>query len=101
MTDHLKVDADAAFNTSHSVSNDAEELRDALTHLSQEWDNLSHAWSGVAASAFAPAWEEWHRGAAQIIEALAESSRRLAQAAVLYDTTDADSAQLLGDWGGL
>jgi WXG100 family type VII secretion target len=92
MADHLKVDADNAFNTSHSVSNDAEELREELTHLSQEWDNLSHGWSGVAASAFAPAWEEWHSGAAQIIEALAESSRRLAQAAVLYDTTDADSA---------
>jgi WXG100 family type VII secretion target len=101
MADHLKVDADDAFNTSHSLSNDAEELREELTHLSQEWDNLSHGWSGVAASAFAPAWEDWHRGAARIIETLAESSRRLAQAAVLYEAADTDSAQSLGNGSDL
>ena len=101
MAENLKVTADEAFNTSHSVSDDAEELREELTHLSQEWESLSHGWSGVAASAFAPAWEEWHRVAAQVIETLAESSRRLAQAAVLYDTTDAESAQSLGSGSGL
>ena len=94
-------DADEAFNSSHSVSNYAEELREELTRLSQEWDNLSHGWSGVAASAFASAWEEWHQGAAQIIETLAESSRLLAQAAVLYETQDADSAHSLGNGAGL
>jgi WXG100 family type VII secretion target len=101
MADNLNVDADEAFNISHSVSNDAEELREELTHLSQEWDNLSHGWSGVAASAFAPAWDEWHRGAAQIVEALAESAHRLAQAAIQYDTTDTDSAQSLRSGNGL
>jgi WXG100 family type VII secretion target len=99
MADHLRVDADAAFLTSHVVSNEAEELREELARLSQEWDNLSHGWSGVAASAFTPAWEEWHEGAARIVEALAESSRRLAQAAVLYDERDNNSAQMLGSTG--
>jgi WXG100 family type VII secretion target len=96
MADHLRVDADAAFNTSHVVGNEAEELRDELSRLSREWDNLSHGWSGMAASAFGPAWEEWHEGAARIVEALAESSRRLAQAAVLYEERDISSAQMLG-----
>jgi WXG100 family type VII secretion target len=96
MADHLRVDADAAFNASHAVSNEAEELREELSRLSREWDSLSHGWSGVAASAFAPAWEEWHEGAARIVEALAESSRRLAQAAVLYEERDIGSARTLG-----
>ena len=96
MADHLRVDADAAFSTSHVVSNEAEELREELSRLSREWDNLSHGWSGVAASAFAPVWEEWHEGAARIVEALAESSRRLAQAAVLYEERDISSARMLG-----
>jgi WXG100 family type VII secretion target len=101
MTGHLKVNADIAFNTSHAVSNEAEELREELFRLSHEWDNLAHGWSGVAASAFSPAWEEWHQGAAEIIEALAESSRRLAQAAVLYEVRDADAAQTLENGIGL
>jgi WXG100 family type VII secretion target len=99
MADLLRVDADAAFNTSHVVCNDAEELREELARLSREWDNLSHGWSGVAASAFTPAWEEWHEGAAHIVEALAESSRRLAQAAVLYEERDNNSAEMLGSTG--
>jgi WXG100 family type VII secretion target len=99
MADHLRVDADAAFLISHVVSNEAEELREELARLSREWDNLSHGWSGVAASAFTPGWEEWHECAARIVEALAESSRRLAQAAVLYEERDNSSAQVLGSTG--
>jgi uncharacterized protein YukE len=53
----------------------------------------------VAASSFSPVWEEWHEGAARIVEALAESSRRLAQAAVLYEERDISSAQMLGSAG--
>jgi WXG100 family type VII secretion target len=104
MADQLRVDADTAFNTSHVVSNDAEELREELSRLSREWDNVSHGWSGVAASAFTQIWEEWHEGAANIVETLAESSRRLAKAAVLYEERDANSAQMLdsaGDGVGL
>jgi WXG100 family type VII secretion target len=99
MADHLRVDADAAFNASHVISNEAEELREELSRLAREWDNLSHGWSGVAASAFAPAWEEWHEGAARIVESLAESSRRLSQAAVLYEERDTSSAHALGSAG--
>lgn len=39
MISHLKVDTDVAFNTSHVVSNEAEELREELSRLSREWDN--------------------------------------------------------------
>src|ERR1700682_82055 len=99
MADHLRVDADAAFNASHFISNEAEELREEVSRLSREWDNLSHGWSGVAASTFAPAWEDWHEGAARIVDALAESSRRLARAAVLYEEPDTCSAQTLGSAG--
>ena len=99
MADHLRVDADAAFNAAHVVSNEAEELREELARLSREWDNLSHGWSGVAASALTPAWDEWHEGAAGIVEVLAESSRRLSQAAVLCEERDNNSAEMLGSTG--
>jgi WXG100 family type VII secretion target len=101
MAGHLEVDADLAFNTSHNVSNDAEELRAELAGLAREWGNVSHGWSGAAASAFTPIWEEWHDGATTLVEALAESSRRLAQAAVLYEEQDTTSAHALANEMGL
>lgn len=96
MTDHLRVDTDTAFNTAHAVSNDAVELREELSRIAREWDNLSRGWSGTAASTFASIWEEWHEGAAEVVEALAESSRRLAEAAVRYDEQDVISSGQLG-----
>lgn len=41
----MRVDADEAYNTSHAVSNDAEELRDELAALQRQWDNLSRGWT--------------------------------------------------------
>jgi hypothetical protein len=39
--DHLRVEADQAFNTSRVVGNDAQELREELAGLRRDWDNLS------------------------------------------------------------
>ncbi|MHC9293484.1 WXG100 family type VII secretion target [Mycobacterium sp. LTG2003] len=91
----LNVDTDAAFNIAHALSNDAEELRQELSALIQQWRNLSQGWSGAAASAYTPLWEDWHQGATQIVDALAESSRDLAQAAVAYAEQDTNSAEAL------
>jgi WXG100 family type VII secretion target len=95
MADHLSVDTEHAFNTSHTVSNDAEELREQLAGISRDWDNLARGWSGVAASTYASIWQEWHEGAAKLVDALAESSRSLGVAAVRYSEQDADSAGAL------
>jgi WXG100 family type VII secretion target len=90
--DHLNVDSDEAYNTSHAVSNDAEDLREQLGTLEQHWDNLSRGWSGAASSAFSSIWAEWHDGAVTLVDALAESSRNLGLAAVRYAEQDAESA---------
>jgi hypothetical protein len=39
--DHLRVNADQAYNTSRAVGNDAQELREELTRPQRDWDNLS------------------------------------------------------------
>jgi WXG100 family type VII secretion target len=93
--DFLKVNAEQAFNTAHAVSNDAEELRDELSAIVREWDNIAGGWSGAAASAYAAIWAEWHEGAATVVESLAESSRRLAEGAIRYAEQDVDSAEKL------
>lgn len=95
MARRLEVDAEAAFNAGHVIGNDAEELREELSALAREWDDVSHGWTGTAATAFAGIWEEWHEGAAKLVDNLAESARRLARAAVSYEDQDAQSAQTI------
>jgi uncharacterized protein YukE len=56
---HLRVDADQAYNTSRSVGNDAQELREELAELQRDWDNLSRERSGVGSSAYSAIWTEW------------------------------------------
>jgi WXG100 family type VII secretion target len=90
---HLEVDTDAALNTSRSVSTEAEELREGVAELSQEWANVSRGWSGTAASAYTPLFHEWQEGASKLVESLAESADRLAEAAVRYQEQDAVSAE--------
>ncbi|TPG34666.1 WXG100 family type VII secretion target [Mycolicibacterium hodleri] len=51
--DQLRVDTDQAYNTSHAVSNDAEDLREELAGLQRDWDNLARGWTGTASSAYA------------------------------------------------
>lgn len=93
MADHLMAKPGEVFNTAHTVANHAAELHEELDRLTREWDNLSHGWSGVAASAFTEPWEEWQQGATKLIELLDESSHRLAQAAVMYEEEDASAAR--------
>jgi WXG100 family type VII secretion target len=92
MTGELRLHADDAFATSHSVSNDAEELREELADVAREWQNMSHGWSGAAASAYDALWQEWYEGAAKVVDVLAESSEKLAQAATAYEQQDAACA---------
>jgi len=96
MAAELRHQADEAFATSHSVSNDAEELREELAAITREWQNVSHGWSGAAASAYDALWQEWHEGAAKVVDVLAESAENLAQAAIAYQDQDAASAGSIG-----
>lgn len=91
----LRVSADAAFNTAHSVQNDAEELREELSGLAREWDNVSRGWSGAAATVYTALWDKWHDGATKLVDSLADSSECLARAATLYEDQDRISAEVL------
>lgn len=88
----MRVAADEAYNISHAVSNDAQELREELAALQRQWDNLSRGWTGAASSAYSAIWTEWLDGASKLVDALAESSHNLGVAAVRYAEQDTDSA---------
>ncbi len=91
----LKVDEALTLDTSHAVNGDAEELRAELARIARGWDNVVSGWSGAAASSYAALWEEWHDGAAKLVEILAESTRRLEHAAAAYEDREDRSATML------
>lgn len=93
MPDHLMVKPGEAFNTAHAVAVHAQEMHESLSQLARDWDNLSHSWTGVAASEFSDAWGEWHDSASKLIDILAESAERLAKAAVAYEQQDGAAAR--------
>jgi WXG100 family type VII secretion target len=90
--DRLMVKPGEAFNTAHAVAVHAQELHEALSQLTRDWGNLSHSWTGSAASAFSSAWSEWHEGASKLTDILADSAERLAKAAMAYEHQDAAAA---------
>ena len=95
MADHLQVRADEMFATSHSVSNDAEELREELAAIAREWEDVSHGWSGDAASAYDALWQEWHEGAIKLVDVVSELSHGLGRAAMSYQDQDTSSADVI------
>ena len=93
MASQVKVDVSKALKTAAVVGSDAAELRGELARISQKWDGVLAGWSGAAASVFTALWEDWHDGVAKLVETLAESSQRLAEAAVAYDEQEAISTR--------
>ena len=91
----LRVDTGEAFKTAQAIGNHAVELHDELDQLTKDWDNMSRGWEGVAASAYQPVWEQWQKDATKVVQALLDSSQKLAQAAAAYEEQDADGGQAL------
>jgi WXG100 family type VII secretion target len=89
----LHVDTDEAFKTAQAIGNQAVELHDELENLTKKWDDMSHTWEGVAATAYQPVWDQWHENATKVVRALMESSEKLAQAAAAYEEQDAAGGQ--------
>ena len=92
----MMVSPDEVFTAAQAVRNQAYELNDGLAGLSRDWDSLSRGWSGVAASAFAPAWQDWQEGVTTLVAMLADWSDRLARAAVAYEQQDCAAAGGVG-----
>ncbi|UGT91272.1 WXG100 family type VII secretion target [Mycobacterium ostraviense] len=73
----MKLEAMAS--AAHVLANQADELQEELDSITCDWCELSSTWTGVAASAFEPPWEEWHAGDVKSAEILSEHSQLLMQ----------------------
>jgi len=75
----------------------AQRLKDGLASVDDETSQLlGSGWKGGAASAYGPAWEGWHEGADQVVQALQRMSELLTIAGKEYAKTDEAGADALG-----
>lgn len=75
----------------------AQRLQDGLSGVDDETTQLlGSGWKGGAASAYGPAWDQWHGGAEQVVEGLQRMSELLTIAGREYAKTDESGAEALG-----
>jgi len=75
----------------------AQRLKDGLASVNDETTQLlGSGWKGGAASAYGPAWDGWHKGAEQVVQALQRMSELLSIAGKEYAKTDQEGADALG-----
>ncbi|WP_433659934.1 WXG100 family type VII secretion target [Nocardia sp. CA-128927] len=76
----------------HYVQNTAQSLINGLRTTSSEVNALESSWRGAAATAYANAWDEVHRGAVEVFEALADMADLLGVVVDRTVATDIDTA---------
>lgn len=75
----------------------AQRLKAGLASVNDETTQLlGSGWKGGAASAYGPAWDGWHEGAEQVVQALQRMSELLSIAGKEYAKTDQEGADALG-----
>lgn len=73
----------------------AEDLRTRLAELDAQVSEMLGGWRGASGSAYAAAWELWHRGAGEVEVGLSMLARRVAAAGVGYQQNETASARAL------
>ncbi|OBH02990.1 secretion protein [Mycobacterium sp. E2699] len=73
----------------------AEDLRNQFAELNAQVGDMLGGWRGTSGSAYADAWELWHRGAGEVEVGLSMLARLVARAGGLYRENEAASAQAL------
>ncbi|WP_327109755.1 WXG100 family type VII secretion target [Nocardia sp. NBC_01730] len=80
------------------VQQTAQNLISGLRSASAEVDGLMTSWRGMAATAYAGAWDETHTAALGVFEALADMADLLG---VVVDRTAATDTASAGNYGSL
>ena len=91
----VRVDPATMQRVARAVNDGAEDLRNRLADLDRTVAALLGGWRGASGSAYAAAWEQWHRGAGEVQAGLSILARSLAKAGAGYQQNETQSARAL------
>ena len=97
--DTSRVDPQATRGFAEAASGAAEDLRSQLAALDQQVGDMLGGWRGASGSAYAAAWEQWHRGAGEVEAGLTILARLVAEAGGIYQDNEAVAAQAMREVG--
>lgn len=85
----IKVTSEELHHLSGNVSNGSNNIQDQLHRMQGEiLGVVGGDWEGVASNRFQALWDEWHRSAAGLKDALDGIARLLGQAGHAYQDTE-------------
>lgn len=79
----FQMQTETMSTTSAFLADQADDLERELADINRRWRDLAAMWTGRAASAYEPAWEEWHDGAKTVVAILQEHSDLLQRAVAM------------------
>ncbi|OCB29269.1 secretion protein [Mycobacterium malmoense] len=89
----VRVDPVVMHSHAVSIGGAAEHLSAELTQLDDQLGQLLGGWKGASGSAYAEAWELWHRGAREVQVGLSMLARLVDQAGEGFQANEAGSAR--------
>lgn len=100
-SDDLRVDPMVMQGFAQALRGGAEDLRTRLAELDAQVNEMLGGWRGASGSAYAAAWELWHRGAGEVEAGLSMLAKLVAHAGEAYQDNETVSARALrGVLGG-
>ncbi len=93
--DAVRVDPETMRGFAEALSGRAEELRNQFAELNAAVGDMLGGWRGTSGSAYAAAWELWHRGAGEVEVGLSMLARLVGRAGGLHQDNEAASAHAL------
>ncbi|OBB82597.1 WXG100 family type VII secretion target [Mycobacterium sp. 852002-30065_SCH5024008] len=91
--DTLRVDPVVMQSHAVSIGGAAEHLSAELSRLDDQVGQVLGGWQGASGTAYASAWELWHRGAREVQLGLSMLAHLVGQAGEGYQANEAGSAQ--------
>ena len=89
----LRVDPVLMQSHAVSIGGAAEQLSAELTQIDDQVGRLLGGWRGASGTAYASAWELWHRGAREVQAGLSMLAHLVGHTGEGYQANEAGSAQ--------
>ena len=89
----FSANLEAMVSTEQRLADQSQQLKAELDSITHEWGELASTWTGVAASAFDPPFDDWRYGAVTVTALLRDHAETLRFCAAAFAEQERNAAQ--------